>query len=268
MSDAYKRSTFHPDRDGLATSDPDNHLLARFLPRRMTAEELRDSILSATGELNPELGGVPIMPEMNLEVALQPRMIQFSIAPAYQPSKTPQQRNRRTIYAYRVRGQADPFMEVLNQPNPNDSCDRRDDAAVSPQAFTMINSDLMSDRAIALAKRLQSEADDLETQIDLAFQLTLGRIPTESERAELARYVNEMNAYHRSHDPEPVTYPTKLVRSLVEEFSGDKFEFDELLPNFEDYTPDAKPATVSAGTRSLADACSLLFNTNEFVYVY
>ena len=65
-------------------------------------------------ELNRELGGVPIMPEINLEVALQPRMIQFSIAPAHQPSRTPAERNRRTIYTYRVRGQADPLLEIRN----------------------------------------------------------------------------------------------------------------------------------------------------------
>ncbi|MGB7323578.1 MAG: DUF1553 domain-containing protein, partial [Rubripirellula sp.] len=268
MSDAYKRSTWHTDLDGLATSDPENALLARFLPRRMTAEELRDNMLVASGELNRKVGGIPVMPEMNMEVALQPRMIQFSIAPAYQPSPTPQQRNRRTIYAYRVRGQADPFMEVLNQPNPNDSCDLRDAAAVSPQSFTMMNSDLMSDRSIAMALRLQDEADSVSKQIDLAFELILGRQPTDEQRSRLVEYVGEMVAYHESNQPNPVVYPTKLVRSLVEEFSGETFEFDELLPVFENYTPDAKPATVSAQTRSLADACLLLFNSNEFVYVY
>ena len=86
-------------------------------PRRLTAEELRDGILKITGELNTEMGGVFIQPEINMEVALQPRMIQFSIAPAYQPSPRPEQRNRRSIYAYRVRGQADPFLEIFNQPN-------------------------------------------------------------------------------------------------------------------------------------------------------
>jgi hypothetical protein len=41
-----------------------------------------------------------------------------------------------------------------------------------------------------------------------------------------------------------------------------------LLPVFEDYVPDAKPATVSAETRAMADMCLLLLNANEFVYVY
>ena len=77
------------------------------------------------------MGGVPIMPEINMEVAFQPRMIQFSIAPAHQPSRTPAERNRRTIYTYRVRGQADPFLEIMNLPNPNESCELRDGRRVA-----------------------------------------------------------------------------------------------------------------------------------------
>ena len=106
------------------------------------------------------------MPEINMEVALQPRMIQFSIAPAHQPSRTPEERNRRTIYAYRVRGQADPFLEIMNLPNPNESCELRDSAAVTPQAFTLLNSDVMTDRSIAFALRVQKEHPDDDASMD------------------------------------------------------------------------------------------------------
>lgn len=54
----------------------------------------------------------------------------------------------------------------------------------------------------------------------------------------------------------------------MEEFSGETFEYQEILPIFEDYTPDTKAADVSAETRALADLCLALFNSNEFVYVY
>ena len=91
-SAAYRRSGQHPNLKHLATVDPNNDLLARFPARRLNAEEYRDSTLLISGELNREMGGVPIMPEINMEVALQPRMIQFSIAPAHQPSRTPPER--------------------------------------------------------------------------------------------------------------------------------------------------------------------------------
>ena len=156
-SETYRRSSRPADMKKQTTIDPDNKLLASFPPRRLTAEELRDSTLLLSGELNPEIGGLPIRPEINMEVALQPRMIQFSIAPAHQPSRTPAERNRRTIYCYRVRGQADPLLEIMNLPNPNESCELRDSASVTPQAFGLLNSDVMTDRSIAFALRIQKE---------------------------------------------------------------------------------------------------------------
>lgn len=267
-SRAYRQSSEHPKREYLSAKDPNNELLAYFPTRRLTAEELRDSLLAITGELQDARGGLPIKPEINMEVALQPRMIQFSLAPAYQPNPSPEKRNRRTIYAYRVRGMADPFLELFNQPNPNDSCEVRDSAAVSPQAFTLLNSDMITDRSIAFAKNLRERASDPTHQITEAFQRALGRTPDEIELARLAKYLEEMREYHASVEPKRPEYPTEITRSLVEEFSGDAFEYQEILPAFENYEPDLKAADVDAETRALADICLLLFNTNEFVYVY
>lgn len=267
-SQTYQMAAQHPQIDKLQNDDPNNDLFAYFPHRRLTAEEMRDAMLSITGELQPTLGGLPIMPEINLEVALQPRMIQFSLAPAYQPSRTPQERNRRSIYAYRVRGQADPFLEVFNQPNPNESCDLRDSASVSPQAFTMMNSDLTTDRSIAFALRLQREAKTPTEQIHRAFQLALGRLPSDSERTRMTKYLADMQTYHRGAKPKAETYPTRITRSLVEEFSGKVFEYEEILPAFENYVPDKKAIDVTPETRALADVCLALFNTHEFAYLY
>jgi len=268
MSKAYRQSSDHPAMESLLAKDPGNKLLAYFPTKRLTAEEVRDAMLCITGELNANGGGLPVMPEINMEVALQPRMIQFSIAPAYLPSREPEVRNRRSIYAYRVRGQADPFLEVFNRPNPNDSCEARDVAAVSPQAFTLMNSDLMSDRSIAFALRLQKENKSLDSQIKAAFKLAFGREPSKKELQKTIGYVKAMQSYHADVEPKPVTYPTQITRSLVEEFSGKPFEYEEILPVFEDYVADKKPADVEPDTRALADVCLMLFNSNEFLYVY
>ena len=267
-SQAYRQATRHPQLDDLRTQDPENRLLAYFEPRRLTAEELRDGMLHITGELNPTLGGLPAMPEINMEVALQPRMIQFSLAPAYQPSATPSERNRRSIYAYRVRGQADPFLELFNQPNPNESCEIRDSAAVAPQAFTLLNSEVVSDRSLAFARKLMTEHDALTQQIKAAFMAALGRPAEGREIERMVDYVGDMRAYHEEAQPTPIEYPVRITRSLVEELSGRPFEYEEILPVFEDYQADLKPSDVDANTRALADLCLLLFNSNEFIYVY
>ena len=268
MSGTYRQATSHPQMEELQRSDPDNKLIAYRLPRRLSAEELRDSMLAVSGELNREMGGVPCKPEINMEVALQPRMIQFSIAPAYQPSPRPEQRNRRTIYAYRVRGQADPFLELFNQPNPNDSCEHRDSAAVTPQAFTLLNSDTVTDRSIAFALRVQKEHEDIDRQLARVFHLAFSRQPSKPERERLRAYLDEMRAYHADNPPAKAEYPLQITRSLVEEFSGRPFDYEEILPTFEDYVPDKKAADVNAETRALADVCLLILNSNEFIYVY
>jgi len=267
FSEAYRRASIPAAPEQVAEVDPNNQLLSYFPRRRLSAEEIRDGILAITGELVHCDGGLPVMPEINMEVALQPRMIQFSLAPAYQPSATPEQRNRRTIYAYHVRGQADPFTELFNQPNPNDSCELREAAAVTPQVFTLLNSDTMIDRSIALALRLEQSSKKVSDQIDQAFRLVLGRHASPEERERLSRYVADMQTYHAATQPLAATYPTEITRSLVEEFSGDVFEYTEILPVFENYQQDTKPADVSPQTRALADLCLLLLNSNEFMYV-
>ena len=268
-SEAYRRSSRPVDFHSQDRVDPDNHLLSSFPVRRLTAEEFRDSLLLVSGELNRQVGGVPIMPEMNLEVALQPRMIQFSIAPAHQPSRTPAERNRRSIYVYRVRGQANPLLAIMDLPSPNASCERREDAATAPQAFTLMNSDGMTDRSIAFALRVQKERPGDPAQwVRRAVQLAYGRVPRREEQRELLAYLVEMQAYHRRHQPRVIQYPKQVVRSLVEEFTGEPFDFVEKLNVYDDYVPDAKPWTVTADVRALADVCLVLLNSNEFMYVY
>ncbi|MGF1582973.1 MAG: PSD1 and planctomycete cytochrome C domain-containing protein [Gemmataceae bacterium] len=267
-SETYQQSSRHPDLASVRKVDPTNKFLAHFWPRRLSAEELRDSMLIVSGELNKEMGGLPIKPEINLDVALQPRMLQFSLAPAYQPSRTPNERNRRSIYAYRCRGQANPFFKVFNQPNPDDSCERRETSTVTPQVFTMMNSDNAVNRAIALALRVQKEAKALSGQLDQAYKLAFGRFPTRNEKELLVHHVRKMVAYHRKHPPKKIAFPTKVTRSLVEELSGKSFDYIERLDMYENYVPHKNPWDVSAETRALADVCLLLLNANEFVYVY
>ena len=267
-SETWKMSCTHPNREKQAATDSGNKLLWVFEPRRLSAEELRDSILSVTGELNLEMGGLPVNPEIHPEVAFGPRRIQFSLAPVWQPSATPQERNRRTIYTRRIRTQADPLLEIFNRPAPDEACELRDTATSSTQVFTLMNSDFIVKRSIALAMRLENEEEKLGDRINRGFRLALSRKATEMERSRLESLFDEMVIDHRKHKVKQASYPTTLTRSLVEELSGDPFEYTELLNRYAKFQPDPGPADVEAETRALADIASLLFNTNEFIFVY
>ena len=268
QSKTYRRSTHHPDFESLATTDPDNKLLSYFNPRRLTAEEIRDTMLSASGELNPEIGGLPIRPEINLEVALAPRMIQFSLAPAYQPERNARDRNRRSIYAYRIRGLQDPFLDVLDKPNPNESCELRDSASTAPQSFALMNGDGITKRSLAMAKRLQTEKSTLSNQIRHGFELVTGCELDANLSEKLKGHYHKMLAYHQSITPQRTEYPSTVTRSLVEENTGEKFEYVEMLDIYESYETDFEAHDADASTRALADVCLLFFNSNQMMYVY
>jgi len=268
LSETYQRASQHPQQDKIEQIDPDNTLLARFTPRRLEAEELRDAMLFTSGELNLEMGGIPARPEINLEVALQPRHTMGSIAPAYQPSKTPAARNRRSIYALRLRGLPDPMLEVFNQPGPDLSCERRTTSTVTPQVFTLLNGQNTHDRALAMAVRLIEETHILDEQLTLAYKLAFLRKPT-SKELELAReYLDKMLRYHQENQPVKQVYPTEVRRKMFEEMTGEPFEYTERLDVYEDYVADVKPWEVAPQVRALGDFCLVLFNTHEFIYVY
>ncbi len=267
-SATYQRSADYDDIEQLQRVDPSNDLLAHFPPRRLTAEELRDSMLAASGELNLEMGGPGIYPEIHWEVALQPRHIMGSVAPAYQPSRTPDQRNRRTIYAFIYRTLPDPMLEVFNQPGSEVSCERRDETTVTPQVFSLLNGQAVHNRALALANRVAQSYDDLQEQVSAAFRLVFGREPSEEELERCVSHVRRMTEHHRSREPSAAKMPTKVTRAMIEELTGEAYTWDEELDVMNDYVPDLSRADVGPATRALADLCLVLLNSNEFVYVY
>ncbi|MEM6915787.1 MAG: DUF1553 domain-containing protein [Verrucomicrobiota bacterium] len=240
------------------------------IPRRLSAEEMRDSMLLVSGELNREVGGIPIRPDMNMEAALQPRMIMGTFAPSYVPNPNPEQRNRRTIYAHTTRGQRDPFLEVFNQPTPDLSCEVRDASNITPQVFTLFNSEESFDRALAFAHRVLEErkGQSDEMAVRRAFLLAFGRQPSEEEIEASIQHWKEMIEVQKGIRFEPRSYPVEITRRAADERTGELFSFDEKLRVYEEYVHDLQPHEVDARTRGFADLCLVLLNANEFVYIY
>jgi len=247
--------------------DPDNRLLWHFPPRRLSAEEIRDASLAASGELKRELGGPGVFPEINWEVALQPRHIMGSVAPAYLPSSTPAERNRRTLYAFRIRTLADPVHEVLNRPGSETSCERRDQTTVTPQVFALMNSEQAANRALAMAARLTREQGADAERIAAAFQLVYGRDVSPAEAEKCLAHIARMTEHHRVNPPAPNELPKTVRRGMVEELTGEMVFWDEDLSALADYERDLMPWQVAPETRALADVCLVLLNSNEFLYV-
>ena len=267
-SETYRRSSTHPTPERLAKHDPNGDSYAVFRPRRLAAEELRDAVLAVTGELTQKPGGIPARPDMNLEAALQPRMIMGTFAPSYVPDTKPEQRNRRSVYALKLRGQRDPFMTTFNQPGPDKSCELRDSSNVTPQVFTLFNSEESADRALAFAARVIKETNSDGEAVRRAFRLAFGRVPNKAEAGDALQLWKKTTEEQAKRNPKPRTYPTEVVRSANEENTGQTFTFAEKLFEYQDYQPDLQLHQVDARTRGFADLCLALLNANEFLYVY
>jgi hypothetical protein len=267
-SEAYRRGTLHPDRKLLAEKDPTGSSYAEFKPRRLTAEELSDAMLAATGELNPTLGGIPNRPEINIEAALQPRQVMGTFATAWVPNPLPEQRHRRSLYALKVRGLPDPFLDVFNEPAPDFSCERREASTVTPQVFSLFNGQATQSRALALANRAVKETSDDAQAIERCFMLTFSRQPTAEELQTCLTHWREIEALLGNVPPPTAKPPQEVRRDAVEENTGEKFSFNEKLHAYTEFVPDLQPVNVPAHTRALADVCLALFNSNEFSYVY
>ena len=270
-SATYQRAVAHPTPETLAKLDPNKTSHAVFIPRRLTAEELRDAMLAVSGELNRAQGGIPAHPEINEEVAMQPRHIMGSVGPAYQADPKPAQRNRRTLYAERIRTLADPMLEVFNKPGPDVSCERRETATIAPQAFTLMNSPIIHARALAFAARLEREKPgDLNLQIARAFQLTFQRQPSPAEMKACRDHIAKSLAHHQVTVPVKVEPPKYVIRQMVEEMTGLDFWWVEDLDIYSgnEYVPDLKPWDAKPRTRALTELCLVLFNSNEFVHIY
>ena len=267
-SETYRRSTEHEKREHVIEKDPLGESYAVFRHRRLSAEELRDSMLFVSGELSSTIGGLPARPEINMDVALQPRQVMGSYAASYEPSRTPGLRNRRSVYAKKIRGLRNPFMEVFNQPSPDESCEFRHASTVTPQVFSLFNGEDSLNRSIATAIDLLENNRTRRKAVENLFHRAYGRKPDKEELALSLEHWKKMEERHESLDFPPRKLPREVERSAVEEMTGAPFSFKEVLFGFEDYVADSSLADVDAKTRALSDLCLVVFNSNEFLYVY
>ena len=188
-------------------------------------------------------------------------------ASVYEPDPLPSQRNRRTIYAEKIRGLRDPFLETFNQPGPDASCELRQTSTVAPQALTLLNAEEVHDRSLAFAVRLLKEGKKDSAVIRRAFQLALGRSATADELSACVERWKRATAVEKEKAPVTNTYSKKIKRTVMAEKTGEPYDFWEFLPAYETYQPDLQRSEVDARTRGLAHVCLVLFNLNEFSYL-
>lgn len=177
-SSAYRQASHNPAQEERGMQqDASNRLLWRGPRRRLGAEEVRDAMLAAAGELNLAYGGKSVMlPVEDALVDLLYDPTQWRV-PADQA-----QHRRRSIYLIAKRNLRLPFMEVFDQPALLTSCARRESSTHAPQSLELLNGPISNELAARFAARLDREAGrDLDGIVSQAYLLAAGRPPTEDE---------------------------------------------------------------------------------------
>lgn len=174
-SAAYRMSS--ADNSSSLASDPANNLFWRFNMRRLTAEEIRDSILAVNGTLNPQMYGPWVytkIPDAVKATASRPNNA-WGNSP-------PDQQVRRSIYVHVKRSVREPFLASFDSADTDTSCPVRFTTTVPTQSLTMLNSDFIHEQAAMFAKRLRMDApNDPRKQVARAITLVTQRDATDAE---------------------------------------------------------------------------------------
>ena len=165
------------------------------------------------------------------------------------------------------------MLEVFNTPASDFSCERRESSTVTPQALNLFNSKNSYDRSLALAQRAWSDIDkDADNRDELAlrriYELVLCRQPEHHELEQVLQSWRAVEAALPREARPDGSVPLTASREAVEELSGERFMYDEILYANQEFKPDLQPNDVDRHVRALGDICLVFLNTNEFVYVY
>ena len=184
MSRTYQMASSHNAK--AATIDPDDRLLWQMPRRRLTAESIRDAMLAASGELDPDRGG----PSLGLELTGNIRGAGGNVNPANWGGKIADYiRNRRSIYLPFKRERPAGELEILSTfdcPHPSEITGARPNTTVATQALFLLNAPFVKRQANNLAERLtKAEPNDELARINQLYLLTVSR-PATSDEIETA----------------------------------------------------------------------------------
>lgn len=185
-SHTYQQSSQYNSQ--AASKDADNQLLWRFSPRRLSGEELRDSLLAISGRLNDEMYGPSFRP-FTVKI--------FNSHFYLLHDRDEPQFNRRSVYRMHVCSGKDPMMDAFDCPDPGMKIPLRSTTTTPLQALQLMNNSFVQRQAQYLAERVkQIEGMDISKQVNQAYLFTLGRKPRETELQRTKTFVEKHGLNH------------------------------------------------------------------------
>jgi hypothetical protein len=169
---AYQRASAAP-----APADPENRWLSHYSRRRLTAEELRDSLLSAAGQLDLSPGASHPFPDEKTWTFSQ-----------HAPFSAVYETNGRSAYLMVQRQRRHPYLALFDGADPNASTPTRQSTTVPTQALYFINDPFVHAQAAQLASTLLMAPHD-EARMRQAYRTLFQREPSQAERDRVRRFL-------------------------------------------------------------------------------
>ncbi|MEM1444099.1 MAG: DUF1553 domain-containing protein, partial [Verrucomicrobiota bacterium] len=170
-------------REAAAKVDGDSRLLWRYPPRRLSAEEIRDTILAVSGKLDKTMGG----PGFRLFHFMQDNVCTYEPFDEHGPETY-----RRAIYHQNARASVVDLMTEFDQPDCTFSAPERAETTTPLQALTLMNHNFTMDMAEALATRISAVGEDPAAKIEEAYRILYQREPEVEEMEKLTIAVAEL----------------------------------------------------------------------------
>lgn len=175
LSQTYRQSGAY--REAAARTDGSARLLWRFPPRRLEAEEIRDTLLAVSGKLDLRMGG----PGFRLYRYLEDNVATYVPLDEHRPETY-----RRAVYHQNARASLIDGLTDFDLPDNAGATPRRISTTSPLQALTLLNHPFTLAMADALTERVKAETG-IAAQVRRAFALTFQRQPSaEEENAAMA----------------------------------------------------------------------------------
>jgi hypothetical protein len=184
LSATYQQSSTSktPAQDGPVESAAASSCAA-FARRRLSAEEIRDSILAQSGELDRTLARGHPFPSPTGWGYTQ-----------HAPFSAVYDHDRRSVYLMTQRIKRHPFLALFDGADPSATTAARLATTVPTQALFFLNDPFVHTKAEKYASRLQAAWPDDRQRIEQAWRDVLGRSATEVEREEAASFLDVYRA--------------------------------------------------------------------------
>ena len=193
------------------TLDPDALLLWRYPRKRLEAEALRDAVLTASGKLNPVMGGPGIKPRIRAELLNASQRNKWPLLVHEGPEHW-----RRSIYIYVKRQLLMPMMELFDAPSASETCANRAASVVPTQALLLMNDEFIEDQARFLAERVLAETQgDLPQSVARAFVVVLSRSPTAQRHREALDFIAARETAYLADKVKPDAARLRAVADLA-----------------------------------------------------